>query len=234
VVLAVSAVLVFAVAAAAFLLFIARHQSSPPVVAPAPTTSAAASSPSPSTSPTLGPFGHIKTRAADPAPLRIPQLFPPSFSAHGGSFTRTVTRSAKSCPPAIVGASLQAAVKAAKCTQVIRATYLSTGKKEMGTIGVLNLSTARAAAHAGHKAGVSDYIAQLKAPKGATHTLGKGAGIEEAATKGHYLILIWAQFTSHRKPKTAGQRKELENFMTSLFQRTANVSLSSRMVDGKP
>jgi hypothetical protein len=67
-----------------------------------------------------------------------------------------------------------------------------------------------------------------------THLLGKGTGIEEAATKGHYLILIWAQFTNRHKPKTAGQRKELGAFMTHLFQQTANVSLSNRMVDGTP
>jgi hypothetical protein len=233
VVLAVCAVLVFAVAAGTFLFFTARHQGTP-VAATAPPSTAPPASPTPSASPSLGPFGHIATRKADPQLLNITQLYPATFTATGISFKRTISRLGKTCSTALVGSSLQNAVKAAKCTQVVRASYLAAGKKEMGTIGVLNLSTSKGATHAGRAAGASDFILQLKAKKGATHTLGKGTGIEEAATKGHYLILIWAQFTSHSKPKTKGQRKELANFMNDLFRQTANVSLSSRMVTGSP
>jgi len=46
--------------------------------------------------------------------------------------------------------------------------------------------------------------------------------------------LIWVQFTSRAKPKTAAERAKLEAFMNDLFQQTANISLSSRMVDGTP
>lgn len=233
VVLAVCAVLAFALAAGAFLFVTARHQGTR-VAATAPPSTAPPASPSPSASPSLGPFGHIATRKTDSLPLNITQLYPAAFTATGLSFKRTISRLGKTCSTALVGSSLQNAVKAAKCTQVVRASYLAAGKKEMGTIGVLNLSTSRGATHAGHAAGASDFILQLKAKKGATHTLGKGTGIEEAATKGHYLILIWAQFTSHSKPKTKGQRKELANFMNDLFRQTANVSLSSRMVTGSP
>jgi hypothetical protein len=234
VVLAVCAVLAFAVAAGAFLFFTARHQNTPVAAnSPLPTT-APPSSPSPSASPSLGPLGHIATRKADPLPLTITQLYPATFSAGGLSFKRTISRLGRTCSTALVGSALQSAVKSAKCSQVVRASYLAAAKKEMGTIGVLNLSTSKGATHAGRAAGAADFIAQLKAKKGATHTLGKGTGIEEAATKGHYLILIWAQFTSHSKPKTKGQRKELANFMNDLFRQTANVSLSSRLVTGSP
>jgi hypothetical protein len=232
-VLAVCAVLAFAVAAGAFLFFTARHQS-PAVAASPPPSTAPPSSPAPSPSPSLGPFGHIATRKADPLKLTITQLYPATFSTGGISFKRTISRLGKTCSTALVGSAVQSAVKAAKCTQVVRASYLAASKKEMGTIGVLNLSTSKGAVHAGRAAGASNFIQQLKAKKGATHTLGKGTGIEEAATKGHYLILIWAQFTSHSKPKTKGQRKELANFMNDLFRKTANVSLSSRMVTGSP
>ncbi len=233
VVLAVCAVLAFAVAAGAFLFVTARHQGTT-VAATAPPSTPPPASPSPSASPSLGPFGHIATRKTDSLPLNITQLYPATFTATGLTFKRTISRLGKTCSTALVGSSLQNAVKAAKCTQVVRASYLAAGKKEMGTIGVLNLSTSKGATHAGRAAGASDFILQLKAKKGATHTLGKGTGIEEAATKGHYLILIWAQFTSHSKPKTKGQRKELANFMNDLFRQTANVSLSSRMVTGSP
>ncbi|HEU5417205.1 MAG TPA: hypothetical protein VFV41_05905 [Streptosporangiaceae bacterium] len=233
VMLAVSAVLALAVAAGGFLFFTARNQN-PPVAASPPPSTAPSSSAAASPSPSLGPFGHIATRKADPRPLTITQLYPATFSTAGIAFKRTISRAGKTCSSALVGSALQSAVKSAKCTQVVRASYLAAAKKEMGTIGVLNLSTSKAAGHAGRAAGASDFIEQLKAKKGATHTLGKGTGIEEAVTKGHYLILIWAQFTSHSKPATKGQRKELANFMNYLFRKTANVSLSSRMVTGSP
>jgi hypothetical protein len=102
----------------------------------------------------------------------------------------------------------------------------------MGTIGVLNLSTAKAATTAARAADASDFISQLAARHGPTHKIGQGTGIEEAAAKGHYLILIWAEFTDLRKPRAGAQRTKVEQFMTELLQNTANVSLSSRMLTG--
>jgi hypothetical protein len=229
-VLAVCAVLVLALAAGTFLLLTYRH----PRTVTTGRSASTATTPTPTPSPTLGPFGHIASRAADPLPLTITQLFPRTFVAGGVSYLRTISQVSKSCTTAVIGTTLQSAVQAAKCSQVVRASYLSTIEKEMGTIGVLNLGSATAAEHAGRSAGASDFIAQLRARKGATHELGMGTGIEEAAAKGHYLILIWAQFTSRAKPKTAAERAKLEAFMNDLFQQTANLSLSSRMVDGTP
>ena len=79
-----------------------------------------------------------------------------------------------------------------------------------------------------------DFISQLKGRRGPTHRIGGGTGIEVAAAKGHYLILIWAEFTSLRKPNTAAQRTAIENFMTELRDNTANVSLTKRMLNGTP
>jgi hypothetical protein len=232
-VLAVCAVAVLAVAAVTFLLFTARRQGTvPPAQSSAPPSPSASASASPT--PTLGPFGHIATRAADPQPLTIDQLYPKTFAAGSATFKRTISKLQKSCTSALVGSSLQSAVKSAKCSQAVRATYVSDGQKVMGTIGVLNLSTSKTAAKAGHAAGSSDFIDRLRARKGYTHNLGKGTGIEEAETKGHYLILIWAQLTSTHKPKTKGERAKLDDFIKELFDKTANVSLSSRMVDGTP
>jgi hypothetical protein len=52
--------------------------------------------------------------------------------------------------------------------------------------------------------------------------------------KGHYLILIWAEFTNLHSPSSAARRAALNQFSTNLFNGTANVSLTSRMVTGKP
>jgi hypothetical protein len=231
-VLAVCAVAVLAVAAGTFLFLTARHGATTAASSTPSPSAAASSTPAPTPSTTLGPYGHIATRKADPLPLTITELFPRTFVVNGASFVRTTSQARKSCTSVLVGSGLQAAVKKAKCTQAIRATYMSSAAREMGTIGVLNLSSAKAAKAAGHAAGRSGYIDQLKARKGVTHDLGKGAGVEEAAAKGHYLILIWAQFTGRHDPKTAKQRKLLAVFMSELFQQTANVSLTSRMVDG--
>ena len=186
-VLAVCAVLLAAVAAGAFLLHAAQHQGS----------SAAASHPAApagvtaSASPSLGPFGHIASRAADPLPLTVAQLYPAAFTAGGVAFSRTTSQPTATCAAAVIGTALQAAVPATACSQAVRASYLAGAEKAMGTIGVLNLTTAASAAHAGHAADASDFIAQLQGPGGPTRALGQGAGLEEAATKGHYLILIW-------------------------------------------
>jgi hypothetical protein len=104
----------------------------------------------------------------------------------------------------------------------------------MGTIGVLNLNTATGAVKAIRSADAADFISQLKARRGPTHKIGAGTGIEVAAAKGHYLILIWAEFTNLHKPKTSAQRRTVENFMTQLLDSTANVSLANRMLTGKP
>jgi hypothetical protein len=231
-ILAVSAVVVLALAAVTFLVFVARHHGTPTA---APTAKPkASSSPSASPSPTLGPFGHIASRTADPMPLTVTQLYPRTFTAAGHPYIRTATRHGKSCAGALVGTRLPAAVKAAKCSQVVRASYASTGIHEMGTIGVLNLGTAARAARAGRAAGAADFIAQVTGRRGPTRLLGRGTGIEEAVAKGHYLILMWSQFTGRHRPRTPAQRKRLESFMTTLFQHTANVSLTNRMVDGAP
>jgi pentapeptide MXKDX repeat protein len=193
-----------------------------------------APSPSPSPSPTLGPYGHIGTRTGDPQPLTIAQLYPAKFAASGGTVTRTADRIGHGCGGAVVGSSLQSALSTAGCDQVARATYIAPKRGLMGTIGVLNLKSGSAAKAAARAAGANNYIAQVPGRKGPTRKIGQGTGVEEFTAKGHYLILIWAEFTDLRKPKTAGQRTELGTFMNDLLDKTANISLTNRMLTGKP
>jgi hypothetical protein len=134
----------------------------------------------------------------------------------------------------VIGTALRSAVRKGGCTQVIRASYLSADRKIMATIGVLNLVDVAAAEKAGKATGAAEFIRQLPGPKGLTRNLTKGTGLEEAEVKGHYLILIWTEFANLHAPTGKKQRKELTAFSADLFAGTANVSLTSRMVTGKP
>jgi hypothetical protein len=230
---AVTVALLLVLAACAALAYAVLHNpAKPKAAAPPPPSPSPTASASPSQS--LGPYGHIASRSGDPAPLTVGQLFPASFTAGTATIMRTVGHSGPKCSSAVVGSKLQSAVSSAGCTQAVRATYLSRSQNLMGTIGVLNLRSANAAKTAARAAGPSNFISQLKSHSGPTRKIGLGTGIEEAAAKGHYLILIWAENTNLRKPKTAAQRSALERFMTELLDQTANVSLSTRMLTGSP
>jgi hypothetical protein len=213
----------------AYLHFVKGQASQPRVSAPL-RTAPASSSPTPS----LGPWKHITTRSEDSVPLTLTELFPAQFSSGGTSGSRTIDQAGHDCPAAVLGADLQSALGNAGCTQVMRASYLTTDQKIMGTIGVLNLVNDAAAQRAGQATGSTEFIDQLPAAHGPTRNLAKGTGLEEAVYKGHYLILIWAEFSNLHTPTTAAQRAELKTFSDNLVSGTANVSLTSRMVIGKP
>ena len=233
--LAISVALLLVLAAAATLAYTVLRTaptSTPPAAAPPkqqPTVT-----PSASPSPSLGPYGHIASRQSDPQPLTIAQLFPASFKIGGQAVTLAASTISKRCGGAVTGSDLQSAVSSSHCDQAVRATYLARAQGVMGTIGVLNLNTAARAVKAAKAADAGDFISQLKGKRGPTRKIGNGTGIEEALAKGHYLILIWAEFTSLHKPKTAAQRTKVVNFMTDLLQNTANVSLATRMLTGNP
>jgi hypothetical protein len=229
--MATALVLVLA-AAAALSYAVFRNSGTPKSNATA--GKSAATSPSTSPSPSLGPYGDIGSRKTDPTPLTIAQLFPATFTVGGTSIVQTAAGNSRNCAAQLVGSGIQTAIGASGCTQVVRATYISSSQGLMGTIGVLNLSTANAATNVVRAADASDFISQLTAKNGPTSKIGQGTGIEEAAAKGHYLILIWAELTSLHKPRTATQRTAIEQFMTELLENTANVSLTNRFMSGAP
>ena len=189
---------------------------------------------SPGFDPALGKWQHIGTRSQDPEPLTLDELFPPQFELNGSSYLRTAADLSKDCSLAVFGADLQAALQAGHCTQVLRASYISGNGTMMGTIGVANLSSSSAAQKAGQTTGAKEIIAPLAAQKGPTSKLGNGTGVVQAEIKGHYLILMWAEFTNLKSPATAAQRQQLEQFATNLVTGSANINLSTRMLTGKP
>jgi hypothetical protein len=179
----------------------------------------------------LGKWQHIGTRAEDRSPPTIAELFPVQFELNGSSFVRTAANLTSSCSLAVYGASLQAALQSGDCSQVLRASYVS--GTMMGTIGVVNLVSASAAGKAGKVTGPQEIIAPLAASKGVTSKLGTGTGVVQAEVKGHYLILMWAEFTNLKTPSTAAQRQQLEQFASNLVIGSANINLSTRMLTGK-
>ena len=228
--LSIAAALVLVLAAAGVLAyFVLRNVHNPPKPV---AQQSSRTNPSASPSPSLGPYGEIATRQTDPEPLTIGQLYPAAYTYSGSTVVSTATSLSTDCLGALSGATLQAAVSGAGCSQVARATYFSR-LGMMGTIGVLNLSTADKAKTVVQSADANDFISQLAGSAGPTRKIGQGTGIEEAAAKDHYLILIWAQLTNLAKP-SAAQTTELENFMTGMLQNTANVSLSNRLLTGAP
>jgi hypothetical protein len=224
-------VLVVLVVVAGYVYLSGKHE-------PAPTHPAAPSHPaaelSSSPRPTLGPWKQIESRSQDPVPLSVSQLFPEKFARDGASGTLTVSKSGTRCSREVFGTKLAAAIRKAKCTQVLRASYLSTDRKIMATVGVLNLNDVTGAEKAGKAAGATQFIKQLPSRHGPTRNIAKGTGIEVAEVKGHYLILIWTEFANLHSPKGKSQRQKLESFSKGLVAGTANVSLSNRMVTGHP
>ena len=184
----------------------------------------------------FGQYCHIELRTDDPAPLTLAELFPPAFvnETDHGSFTRAGTKLDTTCSNAVIGQDLTSALQDGKCTQVLRASYFSGDGKMMGTIGVANLSTTNEAHHAGKLVGTTDFVDPLTTTKGVTSKLGKGTGIVEAEYKGHYLIMIWAEFTSTNAPANNTQDQQLQQFGADLIAGTANISLSQRMLNGHP
>ncbi|MBV9379093.1 MAG: hypothetical protein JOY82_08615 [Streptosporangiaceae bacterium] len=241
VLLSATAVIVVAALGVTAYMFLVKHKNTaagptaPPTAQrlPGPSTSSAATT---ACQAKLGRYCHIQTRTSDPVPLSLTELFQPQLEvvSDHASFLMAAERADKDCAGAVIGSQLQAALKAGRCTQVLRASYVSGNGKVMGTIGVLNLNTTSSAAKAGRMVGGSDFITPLSSKHGFARRLGQGTGVVEAEYKGHYLILTWAEYTNLRTPSSTAQDRVLEKFETDLVAGTANISLSERMVTGKP
>src|ERR1035438_7103889 len=188
---------------------------------------------SPDFNQSLGKWQHIGARTQDPDPLTVDGLFPPQFVLNGSSYLRTAASVTKNCSQAVYGAQLQAALQSGGCTQVARASYLSGNGQMMGTVGVVNLTSTAAASKAGQLTGPQAIIAPLSAKKVPTRKLGNGTGVVQAEVKGHYLILMWAEFANLKSPSNSAAKQELEQFAASLVTGSANINLSTRMLSGR-
>ncbi|MFY9929197.1 MAG: hypothetical protein WAK82_14420, partial [Streptosporangiaceae bacterium] len=227
----VTAVVVALIAGFAAYRFLYEPRVNAPVSPTLRLPTSAASSPGFDKS--LGKWQHIGSRAQDSQALTIAALFPPQFELNGVSYTRTAAALTKNCQSAVYGGDLQAALQSGKCNQVVRASYITNDGTMMGTVGVVNLTDSNAAQKAGQATGPQEIVAPLSAKKGATSKLGKGTGVVQAEIKGHYLILMWAEYANLKSPSSTAQRQALEQFATNLVTGTANINLSTRMLTGK-
>ena len=205
---------------------------------PASNSGNAPHTPGRSVSPTptvpAGKWGFIGTRATDPTPLTLRELFPITFGTGGVFFHATITKLGHDCRSALIGSALQAAVQRAGCSQVLRASYVARADDAMATIGVFNLMNSTVAERAAAHIGQAAFVAPIGAKNGATSKIGQGTGLEEGVVKGHYLVLVWAERINLAAPTTSAQRQRLIAFMFTLIRATANGGLSYRTVYGKP
>src|SRR5580658_1659203 len=129
-----------------------------------PATPAKTASPprTPQATPTAPPgkWAYIGSRATDPIPLTLAELYPARFITGGAYYHVTIMNMGHGCGSALIGGSLQAAVRQAGCSQVLRATYISHTEQAMATIGVFNLTDSTAASSAALHAGRSQFVAQ--------------------------------------------------------------------------
>jgi hypothetical protein len=184
----------------------------------------------------LGTYCHIETAADDPKPLTVAELFPPAFTdpTDKMSYSLVSTKLDTTCANAVVGQTLINALTAGKCTQVVRASYVSGDGKIMGTIGVVNLSTTNEAHYAGKDVGENDFITPLTSKTGVASKLGNGTGVVGADFKGHYLILTWSEYVNGTVPTTKALDAPLDAFSNDVVNETANIALTQRMVTGAP
>jgi hypothetical protein len=231
-ILAIGTAVIVVAAVAAVLVITSLGKTNSPTKPRGLTTPSPKAASTPTAPP--GKWGFIGTRTNDTIPLTLHELFPSSFLTGGVYFHVAKMQPGHVCHSALIGTSLQAAVRKGDCIQDMRASYVARLDNAMATIGVYNLSTAADAGKAALKAGTSEFVAQLPSKNGVTSKIGQGTGLEEAIVKGHYLVLVWAEKIDLTAPKTAWQRGRLTRFMNTLLQDTVISPLSFRQVEGKP
>lgn len=184
-----------------------------------------------------GKYGFAASRKTDPTPLTAKELFPKVKVTSGGrTYLLRARRVDKKCKDAVVGEKIQKAVTAARCTQLIRASFQDSTGKIIGTIGVANLSTsagAKRVATAGAAKERKDYVKPLQGKSGPTKALGTGEALAGAWTHGHYAVLLWFQFKDGHKP-SAAETKRLNRAASEIADKTVFPALDTRALTGAP
>lgn len=203
--------------------------------APAAATTSAAPKPSLPVAPG-GTFGYAASRATDPDPLTLNEIFGRSrFKSHGRSYKMTVREmEKKDCKDAVTGEKLQKALKAAGCNQLARASFHDAKGTVIGTVGVANLKTSKGAksvAGAGAGKERKDYLKPLAGDDDHTKELGDGEAYAGGWTHGHYAILLWFQFKDGHAPKKA-ELKRLYQAAVDITDATVFTALDTRSVRG--
>lgn len=125
-----------------------------------------------------GKFGLASSRATDPYALTLNEVFKHKKVRIGKqNYLMTTRRTDRKCGNAVVGEKLQKALSAAKCTQLLRASFRDASGKIIGTVGVANLKTSAGATKvvsAGTGKEREEYIKPLPGKDKVTKLLGTG------------------------------------------------------------
>ncbi|MBB2909464.1 hypothetical protein FHS43_000710 [Streptosporangium becharense] len=183
-----------------------------------------------------GKFGFASSRTTDPYPLTLDELFKRRKVTFGGqSYLMTTRRTDKKCGNAVVGAKLQKALTAARCTQFLRASFRDASGKVIGTVGVANLKTGAGAvkvAKASTGKEREEYIKPLPGKDKVTKFLGTGEAFVGQWGYGHYTVMVWFQYKDGHAPKKT-EVKKLNQAAFGVVDATVTPALQSRALTGK-
>ncbi|GIH29150.1 hypothetical protein Aph01nite_74600 [Acrocarpospora phusangensis] len=184
-----------------------------------------------------GQYGYAASRKTDPEPLTTKELFGKAkITNKGRSYRRTTFKYNKVCKDAISGAKIEKALKAAGCTQLIRASFRDAGGKVIGTVGVANLKTsagAKKVATAGAGDERKDFLKPLPGTDEISKFLGQGEAYAGGWYHGHYAVLLWFQFKDGHKPEKA-ELKRLTQAAVDITDQTVFAALDRRSIRGAP
>jgi hypothetical protein len=155
--------------------------------------SPAAPGPTPSDAPgnTGSPKGDTSSRATDPKPLTVAELFPtPTILYNNSTYTVLGKHSAVSCG-AVADGNVAAALTKNGCNQVVRGTVKDPTSRYIFTVGVANMPTRAAAAQVFTLLGMPDkngFFSRLNGTDIARGFENNRATIVASFTHGHYVI----------------------------------------------
>ncbi|MFG1698068.1 hypothetical protein [Nonomuraea sp. NPDC049309] len=195
------------------------------------TASRQTSAPLPSVPP--GRYGFAASRKTDPDPISVKEIFGKKrkFTVSKRGYEMTITSKDKQCTDGALGDALQKALKSAKCTQFVRASFRDKEGVVIGTIGVANLSSEAQAKKVAKAGSTSNYVKPLAGKDEVTKQLGSGAGGAKISTYGHYAILVWFQRKDGTKPDSKGS-KRISQAIVDITKATVYEALDNRALTG--
>ncbi|MFI6320789.1 hypothetical protein ACIBG8_24845 [Nonomuraea sp. NPDC050556] len=198
---------------------------------PSQQTAQRSSAPLPSGPP--GKYGYAESRTTDPEALTVKEVFgKEKFTVDGRTYTLTTSRKDKKCDDGTIGGKLHKALKAGKCTQLLRASFRDTKGDILGTVAVANLKDTKTAAKVASSASDGNYVKPLPGKDKMTKYLGSGSGAAHIWSQGHYAVLVWFQFKDGKKPdKKSG--KQLSQAADDVTKQTAFPALDLRVQSGQ-
>ncbi|MGW0802115.1 hypothetical protein [Nonomuraea sp. NPDC002799] len=207
---------------------------------PAPTTAAtrATTSPPPSAEPAATPppdasgTSVLNSEQTDPQKLSLSEAFPKKkVSAAGTTFTRVKAHMETSCDKAATGAFADA-LKAQKCTRVLRATYVDSKRHYAVTTGIAVLPTKEAAAGADQAKNLGRNIWFRPLPGAA------GSGGERVHIAGGYAAgMVWGRYivfsyATHADGHTPDSKEKTLPKVSGAFRDQTSLVLERRVTKG--